>query len=348
MNDLDRMPAELGYRFPAEWEPHAATWLAWPHNPATWPGKREAILPYFTQFVQTVAEVEPVHLLVGGEHVRAEAERWVGRHPQVVLHDIPTNDAWCRDHGPTFLVGPSHLPPALIDWGFNSWGEKYPPYDLDNQVPRRVAELLGWHRFDPRMVLEGGSIDGNGCGTLLTTETCLLNPRRNPGLSREQIVDRLRQYLGTRHVIWLGGEIEGDDTDGHIDQLARFVGPRRVLASREHRSDDANHGPLEENWRRLQQATDQDGEPLEVWELPMPAAKYYEDRRLPAGYANFYIANGLVVVPSYDDPADDVARDVLQRAFPDRRIVAIPSLDLVWGLGAFHCLSQQQPAPTPR
>lgn len=337
-------PAALGYRWPAEWEPHAATWVSWPHNRNSWPGKFELVPPQFAALVRSVAEVEPVHVLAGGEAVLAEAQQYVGDLPNVTLHPIATNDAWCRDHGPTFLIGPPDDPPALIDWEYNAWGGKYPPFDLDNAVPRQIAELQQRRRFAPRIVLEGGAIEGNGCGTLLTTESCLLNPNRNPELSRHEMEQFLVDYLGVRKVLWLAdAELAGDDTDGHIDQLARFVNPVTIVAASEENRDDSNYHPLQSIHRQLQAMTDQDGRPLEIHRLPLPQPKFVGEQRVPASYLNFYIANDLVVVPQFEDPADRVAIEILSRLFPDRRVRGVPSLDLIWGLGSFHCLTQQEP-----
>jgi agmatine deiminase len=338
-------PAALGYRWPAEWEPHAATWLAWPHNVSTWPGKFEPVPVQFARFVRTLAQFEMVHVLAGGDAVMSQAKSYVGDLPNVTLHDIETNDAWTRDHGPTFLVGPPELPPALIDWQYNAWGGKYPPFDKDNVVPRQIADKLGRRRFDPGIVLEGGAIDGNGSGTILTTEQCLLNPNRNPELSRAGIERYLTDYLGAKKILWLnGGGIAGDDTDGHIDQLARFVGATTVVAALEEDPRDDNDAPLQENFRQLQAMTDQEGRPLTVVPLLMPQPKFYNDQRLPACYLNFYIANGVVIVPTFDDPADELAIATLAQLFPDRQVLGSPALDLVWGLGAFHCMTQQEPA----
>jgi agmatine deiminase len=336
-------PAALGYRMPAEWEPHAATWLAWPHNRNSWPEKFDPIPAVWARLVRTLAAHEEVHIEAGRPEVMAEARRMVGDVPGVTLHDIRTNDAWTRDHGPTFLVGPAGSTPALVDWEYNAWGGKYPPFDDDNAVPRQVAELLGRRRYVPGIVLEGGAIDVNGQGTLLTTEQCLLNPNRNPGLSRTEIERYLADYLACPHVLWLGHGIEGDDTDGHIDELARFVGPRTVVAMREADPADFNHQPLEENYRRLQSFADQDGRPLEIVTLPMPRPMHFNDQRLPGSYCNFYIANRQVIVPQYNDPADRIVLETLGRLFPDRRIVGQDAVDLSWGLGAFHCITQQQP-----
>ena len=337
-------PASLGYRLPAEWEPHAATWLAWPHNRETWPGRFDAIPPLWAELARTLCRFEPVHVLAGGEDAMREARAMVGDLAGVTLHDVATNDAWIRDHGPTFLAGPPHLPPALVDWHYNAWGGKYPPFDLDNDVPRRIAAATGRRRFDPGIVLEGGAIDANGRGTILAAEDCLTDTNRNPGRSRREIEQYLADYLGARHVVWLRGGIAGDDTDGHVDQLARFVGPTTVVAAREKRAADENYAVLRADYERLESAVDQDGRPLEVIALPMPQPIHCQGQRLPAGYANFYVANGLVVVPQFDDPADREAMDVLAKVFPDREVRGLPAVDLAWGLGAYHCVTMQEPA----
>jgi agmatine deiminase len=336
-------PAQLNYRMPAEWEPHEATWLAWPHNRNSWPGKFEPIPAVWAELVRTLAEHEHVHISAGGEAVMAEARRLVGDVPNVTLHDIVTNDAWARDHGPTFLAGPAGSQPALVDWEYNAWGGKYPPFDADNRVPQQIAAIQGRRRFAPGIILEGGAIDPNGQGTLLTTEQCLLNPNRNPQLSKSEVERYLSDYLAARHVVWLEEGIVGDDTDGHIDELARFVSPTTVVAALEANSDDENYRALKQNFERLKRSTDQDNRPLEVIPLPMPRPLYYDGQRLPASYANFYIANGLVVVPQYDDPADEQVVGLLRELFPDRQVKGLRAVDLAWGLGAFHCITQQQP-----
>ena len=336
------LPASLGYRLPAEWEPHAATWLAWPHKPETWPGKFEPIPAVWAALVRTLAEFEPVNICAGGEAVMAQARSLVGDLPNVTLHDIPTDDVWARDHGGMFLAAPVGQPPALVDWEYNAWGGKYPPFDLDNAVPAHMARLTGRRRFTPGIVLEGGAIDGDGAGTLLTTEQCLLNPNRNPQLSKDDVERYLREYCCARKILWLGGGIVGDDTDGHIDELARFVGPHTVVAALEVDPADENYEPLADNFRRLQTMSDAEGRSLEVIAVPMPRAIYYDDQRLPACYMNFYIANGVVVVPKFNDPADRVAVETLARLFPTRQIRGLDAVDLVWGLGAFHCITQQE------
>jgi agmatine deiminase len=340
-------PAELGYRLPAEWEPHAATWLAWPHKRATWPGKFEPIPAVWAELARLIAPFEPVHICAGGERVMAHARSLVGDVPNVTLHDIPTDDVWARDHGPMFLTRPpgrTDLAPALVGWRYNAWGGKYPPFDQDNDVPRRIAELTLRRRFTPGIILEGGAIDGNGQGTLLTTEQCLLNPNRNPHLSRADIERYLADYCGTKKVLWLGGGIAGDDTDGHIDELARFVAPTTVVAALESDRADENYEPLKENFDRLCGMSDAAGRPLEVVPLAMPRPLFYDGQRLPASYLNFYIANGLVVAPQFGDPADRAALETLGRLFPGRQVRGLGAVDLAWGLGAFHCITQQQPA----
>jgi agmatine deiminase len=342
MNDR-RTPVELGYRVVAEWEPHAATWLSWPRREKTWPGKFDRIPGVWAELARTLARFEPVHILAGGREVMTQAQAMLDGVANVTLHDIPTNDAWLRDNGPTFLTRPAGAPPALIDWEFNAWGGKYPA-DEDNRVPGRIAELLGRVRFRPGIILEGGSLDPNGQGTLLTTEQCLLNVNRNPGLTREDLERYLAQYWAARHVLWLGGGIVGDDTDGHVDQLARFVDPRTVVAALERNEGDANFASLRTNYERLLAMSDQDGRPLTVIALPMPRPVIYNGNRLPASYANFYIANGVVIVPQFDDPADAAALRILAPLFPGREIVGLRAVDLVLGSGAFHCVTQQEPA----
>ncbi|MFH1922956.1 MAG: agmatine deiminase family protein [Planctomycetota bacterium] len=341
-----KTPAAFGYRLPAEWEPHAATWLAWPHNRDTWPGKFEPIPAVWAEFVRTVSPFEPVHVLAAEGDVMREARAMVGHLPGVTLHSIPTNDAWIRDHGPVFLAGPPDRPPALVDWEYNAWGGKYPPFDLDNRVPRRIAEATGRRRFCPGIVLEGGAIDSNGQGTILAAEDCLTDANRNPGLSKDEIQRYLADYLGARRVVWIRGSIAGDDTDGHVDQLARFVGPTTVVAALERNPADENHAVLKENFEALQRTTDQEERPFEVIPLPMPRPIHFQGRRLPASYANFYIANGLVVAPQFDDPADREAAATLARLFPDRKVCGLPAVDLAWGLGAYHCATRDEPADT--
>ena len=345
----DLTPAALGYRFPAEWEPHAATWLSWPHNQETWPGKFAPIPKVWTELARAICEFEPVHILAGGKEAMAQARSLVGDLPDVHLHDISTNDAWIRDHGPMFLQGPRGAPPALVDWEYNAWGGKYPPFDADNRVPGQIAEALNCRRFQPGAVMEGGAVDANGQGAILASEECLLNPNRNPTLSREDMEQLLRDYCGATTVLWLGGAIVGDDTDGHVDQLARFVNPTTLVAAVEEDPEDENYAPLQQNLNRLRamslpRETSSGSSALEVIPLPMPRPIHFRGQRLPAGYVNFYIANGVVVVPQYDDRADEAAVDILAGCFPDREIRGLYAVDLVLGLGAIHCITNQQPA----
>ncbi len=345
-------PRELGYRMPAEWAPHQATWLAWPHNAASWPGKLDAILPVYAQLAAAIARSEPLHVDVADLEMERLARGMLhqaGAGGEIHFHHHPTNDAWRRDHGAIFVrrersSGDDRTPPlAAVDWGYNAWGNKYPPYDLDDQIPAKMAAALGVPLLEGGMILEGGSIDVDGQGLLLTTEACLLNPNRNPHLSREQIEARLRDFLGVETILWLGDGIAGDDTDGHIDDLARFVAPGFIVAAVEEDAADENYGPLRENWRRLQALARETPGGLEVRALPTPPPVVYQGQRLPASYANFYIANRVVLLPGYDRRRDEQAASVLGQCFPDREIVTLDCTDLVWGLGAFHCLTQQVP-----
>jgi agmatine deiminase len=347
---------------PPEWAPHLACYLVWPHNRDTWPGKFEVIPPIYARMVAAIADFEPVRLMVNDqtqiEEVRAmirEAARAHGYEDdatirRVEIFHLPTNDSWPRDHGPIFVnrlataasSGPAQI---ALDWRFNSWGQKYGAFDLDDVVPRKLGARYGFEVIEPGIVLEGGSIDVNGRGSVLTTESCLLNPNRNPELGRIDIEDYLKTYLGVSNVLWLGDGIAGDDTDGHIDDLARFVAPDTIVTVVEEDPADANYAVLRDNLNRLRTMRDQDGRPFTIETLPMPPAVIYEDTRLPASYANFYIANGAVMMPTFDCPQDALASATLARLFPARRIVGVPSTDLVWGLGSVHCLSQQHPAP---
>ena len=342
-------PAQLGYRMPAEWEPHRGTWLSWPHKQASWPGKFGPVPKIFATMVRHLADHEEVHINVAGSEMEHEVRRLLADEGagsgNVFFHYHPTNDAWCRDHGPIFVQREAEdQPQAIIDWNFNAWGGKYPPYDLDDVIPTRIARELGLPVYHPGIVMEGGSIDVNGRGTLLTTEACLLNPNRNPNLNRETIEDYLRSYLGVSHILWLGEGIEGDDTDGHVDDLTRFVTPSTVVTVVEDDPSDQHYEPLQSNLERHNRMTDQDGQRHRVITLPMPRPLYHEGQRLPASYATFYIANGVVLLPTYDPDRDDEAGATLQSLFPDREVIGIDCTDLVWGLGAFHCVTQQWPS----
>jgi agmatine deiminase len=333
---------------PAEWEPHAATWLSWPRPEGiSFPDAYDRVQPALVAMVDALADSEPVNINVCDEAhektVRGFLEKYRARTQHVTFHHIPINEPWCRDHGPIFVTRKEDPKIAILDWGYNAWGWKYPPFDDDDVVPTRIAEKLNLPVFEPGMVLEGGSIDVNGTGTLLTTRSCLLNPNRNPDLTQVDIEQRLRDYLGVQKILWLGDGIEGDDTDGHIDDLTRFVSHHTVITVTEEDQHDSNHGPLSQNLELLNTMTVEDGTPLEILTLPMPAKIVRDGQRLPASYANFYIANRVVLLPVFNDPNDRWAKAVLEKAFPDRKIVPIDCRELIWGLGAFHCLTQQQP-----
>lgn len=351
MLDFEGRPlAELGYRMPAEWKPHTATWLTWPHKPDTWPGNFAPVPGVYARFVRVLADSEEVHILVRDHEIEAAARRVLREEkadaPNVFFHTIPNDDVWIRDCGPVFVRNPEAATPLVaVNWEYNSWGGKYPPYDADNAIPAAVAGYVGCPVVSGNMVLEGGSIDVDGEGLLLTTEQCLLHPNRNPSLSREQIEQRLRDLLGVRKVLWLGDGIEGDDTDGHIDDLTRFVAPGRVVTVMEEDETDLNHAVLRANRERLRGLTGLSGHPLDVVDLPMPEPVTYGGQRLPASYANFYIANNTVVVPVFGQSRrNDEALGILRECFPGRKVVGIEASELVLGLGAFHCISQQQPA----
>jgi agmatine deiminase len=342
-------PYSLGYRMPAEWEPHAATWLAWPHNAETWPDQLPQVQAIYLQLIEALQDSETIHLLVNDAptavHVRALLAQRGRQSPQVVLHTYPTVDAWLRDSGPIFVTSAvtPKTPLAVVDWQYTAWGGKYPEMLPDNTIPQYIAAKLHLTRFAPKMVLEGGSIDVNGLGTCLTTEQCLLNPNRNPHLQRHDIERYLHDYLGVRHTIWLGEGIAGDDTDGHIDDMARFVGPKTIVCALTDDPNDVNYAVLQDNYHRLRAAKDQDGHPLKVVPLPMPGGIGPATAPLPASYANFYIGNRAVLVPVYHHPNDAAALNVLRDLFPTRRVLGIACAPLVSGLGAIHCITQQQP-----
>ncbi len=343
------MMPEPVLRMPAEWEPHQATWVSWPHKEASWPGKIETIKPVFARMVAEISRSETVHVNINDDRMEAEARRLLAEQKplgKIVFQRIPTNDAWCRDHGAIFVKRKHDAVESALcalDWKYNAWGDKYPPYDLDNRVPAGMAAFLNVPRIEIPWVLEGGSIDVNGEGTLLTTEACLLNPNRNPELSQDQIEELLKEHLGIEQILWLGEGIVGDDTDGHIDDITRFINPTTVVTAIERNPDDENHAPLQENLARLKSFRLLGNRALNIVELPMPRPVECEGQRLPASYANFYIANTVVLLPFYGGPKDAEAREILQNAFPDRRVIGIDCTDLIWGLGAFHCLTQQVP-----
>lgn len=344
-----KTPKELGYHFPAEFAKHTATWLSWPHKEASWPGKIESIFPVYAQFIKLVAEGEKVNINVLNEAMKQKAIRHLQEagsdltNIQFFLH--PTNDAWCRDHGPAFLINPAaERKKIIVDWGYNAWGGKYPPFDLDDNIPTLIAGHYNIPVVYPGIVMEGGSVDFNGKGTVLTTSSCLMNQNRNPHLDQKQLEQYLLNYYGVDHILWLCDGIIGDDTDGHIDDITRFVNADTVVTVVETNKQDENYEPLQENLKTLKTLRLENGRQMNIVELPMPSPVVFEDMRLPASYANFYIANNYVVVPTFRDKNDDRALQILQQCFPDRKVVGLDSWDIIWGLGSFHCLSQQEPA----
>ncbi len=345
---MTKTPRELGYRFPAEFEKHDATWLSWPHKEASWPGKIEQIYPAYSFFVKLLAQSETVNINVADAAMKASAESHLKKagvdFSKVAFHLNPTNDAWCRDHGPAFLIHDKENKKVIVDWDYNAWGGKYPPHDLDDVIPTRIGKTLTLPVFNPGIIMEGGSVDFNGAGTILTTTACLLNKNRNPHLSKDQIETYLKDYYGATQILWLKEGIIGDDTDGHIDDITRFIDAHTVVTVVEENKGDENYELLQENVRLLKAMRLPDGKPLRIIELPMPDPVVYEGQRLPASYGNFYICNKYVIVPTFRCKKDHAALEILQKAMPDREVVGIDSVDIIWGLGSFHCLSQQEPA----
>jgi agmatine deiminase len=351
-------------RMPAEWEPHASTWLAWPHYRDDWPGKFEPIPWVYAEIIRHLGRHERVDLIVNSaaseKHARRVLSKANALTKNVRFHKWPTNRVWTRDSGCTFVLGGesaaagdsparAKIDLSAVTWRFNAWA-KYPNHQHDEKIGERMAKATDANAIRPfhgksRVVLEGGSIDVNGRGILLTTEECLLSRKqqRNSGMSRADYEEMFSTYLGIKKVIWLGSGVTGDDTHGHVDDITRFVSPRTVVTAVETNPDDPNYAPLQENIRRLRAATDASGKPLKIVELPMPAPVVFKKRRLPASYANFYIANGIVLVPVFNDPKDRIALDILAKLFPGREVVGIYSGDLIWGFGAMHCMTQQQP-----
>jgi agmatine deiminase len=335
---------------PAEWEPHQAVWLSWPHKKESWPGLFERIPPVWAAIVRALRESEEVRLLSRDPDMDDEIRRALDDDLHGVrLFHLPTNDAWIRDYGPIFVereAGESR--PAVLSWGFNSWGGKYGPWDLDDAVPEKVGEILGLEVIKPGMILEGGSIDADGEGTLLTTESCLLNQNRNPELDRAEIEARLKRFLGVAKILWLGDGISGDDTDGHVDDLTRFVAPGKVVTVVEEDPRDPNYRPLQENRERLRGMKDAAGRRLEVIELPMPTPVYHDGQRCPASYANFLLGNDVALVPTYRSERDPRVLGILSELLGRRKVVGIDCHDMVWGLGAIHCVTQQEPRQARR
>ncbi len=342
-------PSEQGYYFPAEFAPHSATWLSWPHKEASWPGKINTIYPYYCQFINELTKGEMVFINVNDEAMKSFAINHLQK-ANVDLSKVnfffhPTNDAWCRDHGPAFLINPNakENKKVIIDWDYNAWGNKYPPFDFDDVIPTLIGKHYNIPVYYPKIVMEGGSVEFNGAGTILTSKSCLLNPNRNPHLNQAQIEQYLYDYYGAKQILWIDDGIVGDDTDGHIDDTVRFVNEDTVLTVIEENSKDENYELLQNNLKQLKQMQLLNGKPMNIIELPMPESVIYDGQRLPASYANFYIANHAVIVPIFNCSNDDKALEIIQTCFPNRKVVGIDSTEIIWGLGSFHCMSQQEP-----
>ncbi len=341
-------PKQLGYTFPPEFAPHSATWLSWPHKEESWPGKIDTIFPYYSRFIKELTKGEKVCINITDEAMKVFAVGHLQKGgvdlSKVEFFFHPTNDAWCRDHGPAFLINPdAEQKKVIVDWGYNAWGNKYPPFDLDDVIPTLIGKQLNIPVYHPGIVMEGGSVEFNGKGTLLTSKSCLLNPNRNPHLNQSQIEEYLVNYYGVEQILWIDEGIVGDDTDGHVDDTVRFVNEDTVLTVVEDSKKDENYNLLQHNLKQLQQMRLLNGKQLNIIELPMPDKLVYEDMRLPCSYANFYIANKSVIVPTYRCANDDKALQIIQQCFPGREVIGIDSTEIIWGLGSFHCLSQQEP-----
>jgi agmatine deiminase len=348
---LSGTPARHGFSFPAEWHPHQGTWISWPRPEGiSFPGRYHEAIEDIAGLIRVLVQREEVHLNVPNHNYERIVREFLRARRismrRVFFHHIPTNEAWARDHGPAFVLR-SHggrTKAAIVDWGFNAWGGKYPPWDADDNVPTRIAEELALPVFYPGIVMEGGAVDFNGAGTVMTTTSCLLNKNRNRGLSKARIEQYLKDYYGQRHVIWLGEGIAGDDTDGHIDDLARFIDERTIAIGIETNRRDANYSVLRKARQRLDQVRDQDGNAFRIVELPMPRPISYDGQRVPATYVNFYFANGALLVPTFGQrDRDRKAIAILQRHLPKRTVIGIDCRRLIWGLGAIHCFTQQQP-----
>ncbi len=341
-----KKPRELGFTFPAEWEKHRATWLSYPHNDSSWPGKINTIFPFYHQFILELSKGEEVNINVINEtmrdHVKKDLIAFGVDMSKIKLHLNVTNDAWCRDHGPAFLVNRTTKEKVIVNWLYNAWGNKY-PHDLDTVIPTHVANYLKLPVYYPGIVMEGGSVDFNGKGTILTTTACLLHENRNPQLKHADIEQFLYDYYGVEQILWLDDGIEGDDTNGHIDDITRFVNEDTVVTVIETDKNDPNYEPLQHNLRLLKKMRLLNGKQLNIVELPMPDRIDFEYQRLPASYANFYIANAGVMVPTYECHKDQTAIDILSQCFKDRPVIGIDSIEIIWGLGSWHCLSQQEP-----
>lgn len=347
-NTASSTPRELGFTFPAEWAPHRATWLTFPHNDASWQGdKLSKMRPQYLAFIKAISQGENVGIIANDEALKqfitGELVKTGIDLAKIEFIVKPTNDAWCRDHGPSFVVKPETGEKMIVDWGHNAWGGKYPPYDDDNRTPRAVAEYLNLPVVNPGIIMEGGSVEFNGAGSLLTSKSCLLNPNRNPHLNQDQIEQLLCDYYGIEQVLWVEDGIVGDDTDGHIDDTTRFVNEDTIVACVETDRNDENFAVLNTNLQMLKEMRLLNGKQPNIIELPMPKAVIIDDFRTPGSYANFLICNAGVIVPVFNNPHDQIAIDILEKAFNGRQIIPLLATEIIWGQGSFHCLSQQEP-----
>lgn len=341
-------PKEQGFFFPPEWHPHRATWLTFPHNDHSWQDdKLDRMRPQYLQFIKAISEGELVCLNVNDIRLKARVLQWLSEagvdldRIRIVIN--PTNDAWCRDHGPAFLINPATGERMIVNWEYNAWGGKYPPYGDDDFLPVAIAQYLNLPHVSPGIVMEGGSVEFNGAGTVLTSKSCLLNPNRNPHLNQAQIERYLCDFYGMDQVLWVEGGIVGDDTDGHIDDTTRFVNEDTVVACVEEDPSDENQAILQTNLQMLKEMRLLNGKQLNIIELPMPKPVYINDFRTPGSYANFLICNAGVIVPVFNNPNDDRAIGILEQAFPGRKVIPLLADEIIWGQGSFHCLSQQEP-----
>ena len=345
-------PKQLGYRFPAEWEKHEATWLTWPHHDDSFPGKLESIYSSYMKYIKQISLGEKVRINVPDNNAISRIKDFLIKY-EIKKENIeffinPSNDVWCRDHGPAFIVNSNNK--AIVKWEFNAWGGKY-PFELDNKISENIALNLRLEIFKPGIIMEGGSVDFNGEGTLLTTTSCLLNKNRNPHLSQKQIENYLQDYYCADQILWLNEGIAGDDTDGHIDDIARFINPDTLVTMVETKKNDLNYIALKENLDKLKKMRLNNGKQINIVEIPMPEPVFYSNQRLPASYANFYFSNSAGIVPTFRCQQDDTALKIFSEIIKDRPIIGIDSVEIIWGFGSFHCLSQQEPkikaSPTP-
>ncbi|PWJ55583.1 agmatine deiminase [Dyadobacter jejuensis] len=341
-------PKQLGFTFPPEWHPHRATWLTFPHNEASWQGERLAKMrPQYLQFIKAISQGEQVGIVCNDQNLQAfitdELNQLGVDLSRIEFVIKATNDAWCRDHGPAFLINPLTKQKLVVNWGHNAWGGKYPPYDDDNRTPLAIAQYLNLPSVDPGIIMEGGSVEFNGAGSILTSKSCLLNKNRNPELSQQQIEQKLYDYYGAEQVLWVEDGIVGDDTDGHIDDTTRFISEDTVVACVEYDQNDENYAVLQSNLALLKKMRLLNGKPLNIIEVPMPKAVVIDGFRTPGSYVNFLMCNAGVIVPVFDNPNDTLAVDILEKAMPDRKIIPLLASEIIWGQGSFHCLSQQEP-----